>query len=594
MITTTKDQAETIEKRMVTEADGEHLPGPSLDTSHPGNIIHGPVVASPQATASGGSPADSSLSSAATTIENSNFSTSSTKSASVYAQRAYQEARHFVGGLIQHPTESTKHFTVLRHSHGIVFYQGSNTFLAISIFADAPLPADRTIWLQNKGWTGKTGMRAKALFRVNNSWLNVTPSMAIQQDQIAPTDERAWQRDISRFQRKAPHPIRERHQLRETDVIRIPVEAGDGYFQFVLCKGDKKKVLCTSPVFRIISTSSSPSSIRGASLSTLPLEVGAWAASLYTQTTVQNVVSPVTTTLQNVVHPLMPSSKQRFLAQTAYSASGIEDQVNSNIDDANMRYAAVEDAAYQRAQGELNLEAGPAEPYPINFVARTDASATGTALPRMHLGGIPVSILQRLNGHYFGWTRTAPENRKKSGPVTESITEPGPWLQSIISVSPRVLAEQMNNVRLQQALTSITSIRFLEEVDHLPPSRLEVRIMGFIRPIEPAATSTAADAEALEEERILLEVCDASLAQSALDHPAWAPDSVPAVTGEKSVDDNKEKASFFDRSKDGYANVRMTGQRMVDRVPLHRFGVRMGTDELKDRAVAVNGFYILR
>jgi hypothetical protein len=523
---------------------------------------------------------------------------SSKKSASFYAQKAYQEARHFVGGLIQHPTESTKHFTVLRHSHGVVFYQGSNTFLAISIFADAPLPTNRTLWLQNKGWTGKTGMRAKALFRLNDSWINVTPSVAVQADQVAPNDERAWQRDISRFKKKAPHPIRELHQLRETDIIRIPVEAGDGYFQFVLCQGEKKKVLCTSPVFRIISTSSSPSSIRGASLSTLPLEVGAWAASLYAQTTVQNVVSPVTSTIQNAVQPLMPSSKAQFAAQTAYSVSGMKDQVSSNIKDANTRYDAVEDTAYQRVQGEFDMEAGPAAPYPIYFVARADPlqsfSASAAALPRMSLGGIPLSILQRLDGHYFGWARTAPEHRKKSGPVTEKITEPGSWLQSIISVSTRVFEDKVSNVRSQKALESVTSIRFLDEIDLASQSLLDIRILGFIRPIEPAATYTAGDAEALEERRMILEACDASLAQSTLDHPAWGPDPLPALNAEKSVDGKEEKASFLERSKDGYVNARLTGQRMVGRVPLHRVGVRMGTDELKEKIVGVNGFYVLR
>jgi hypothetical protein len=74
--------------------------------------------------------------------------------------KAYEEVRHFAGGLVRHPSQSTKHFSILRHSHGLVFYQGITTSITISIFADVPLPADRTIWLQGKGWTGKAGMRA--------------------------------------------------------------------------------------------------------------------------------------------------------------------------------------------------------------------------------------------------------------------------------------------------------------------------------------------------------------------------------------------------------------------------------------------------
>ncbi|KNG91331.1 LipA and NB-ARC domain protein [Aspergillus nomiae NRRL 13137] len=163
--------------------------------------------------------------------------------------KAYGEVSHFLGGLIAHPTESTRHYTILRHSHGIVFYRGSTTSIAISIFSDTPLPADRTYFLQSRGWTGKTGMKAKALFRLTDDWLDVTPSFALRANQVSPGDERAWQRDINKFRKKAPSKLLS-HKLRETIVARIPAEAGDGYFQLNLCQSAKKKVLCSSPVFR--------------------------------------------------------------------------------------------------------------------------------------------------------------------------------------------------------------------------------------------------------------------------------------------------------------------------------------------------------
>jgi hypothetical protein len=68
--------------------------------------------------------------------------------------------------------------------------------------------------------------------------------------------------------------------LRETAIAHIPVEAGDGYYRLVLCAdATKKVVLCPSPVFGLMSMTTRPSSIRGASLSTLLLEVGARALS---------------------------------------------------------------------------------------------------------------------------------------------------------------------------------------------------------------------------------------------------------------------------------------------------------------------------
>lgn len=162
-------------------------------------------------------------------------------STSVTMQKAFGEARYLLGGLISRPAESNKHFTILRHSQGVVFYRGSTTSVTISIFSDAPLPPDRSLWLQNKGWTGKTGMRAKALFRLTDDWLDITPTLALRSDQVEPNDERAWQRDIAKFLKKAPSRVRDTHRLRETAVARIPAEAGDGYFQVVLCQGPKKK-----------------------------------------------------------------------------------------------------------------------------------------------------------------------------------------------------------------------------------------------------------------------------------------------------------------------------------------------------------------
>lgn len=84
-------------------------------------------------------------------------------------------------------------------------------------------------------------MRAKALFRLTDDWLDITPTLALRSDQVEPNDERAWQRDIAKFLKKAPSRVRDTHRLRETAVARIPAEAGDGYFQVVLCQGPKKK-----------------------------------------------------------------------------------------------------------------------------------------------------------------------------------------------------------------------------------------------------------------------------------------------------------------------------------------------------------------
>lgn len=112
-------------------------------------------------------------------------------------------------------------------------------------------------------------------------------------------------------------------------------------------------------------------------------------------------------------------------------------------------------------------------------------------------------------------------------------------------------------------------------------------------------TGAVDDAAAAAEERMLLEACDASLAQSTLDHPAWAPDAPVTRKNENDKERDSESQNagggILDRTKERYAQALISGQRAVDRMPLHRLGVRMGTHELKDnKMVPVSGFFIPR
>lgn len=111
---------------------------------------------------------------------------------------AYGEVKHFAGGLISHPYEATKHYSVLRHSHGLVFYKGPTTSVSFTIFSDQPLPADRTLSLQRRGFSGKMGMRVGAALGNRTAWIDVTPSIDATADQLPKADERAWQRDVVR------------------------------------------------------------------------------------------------------------------------------------------------------------------------------------------------------------------------------------------------------------------------------------------------------------------------------------------------------------------------------------------------------------
>lgn len=550
------------------------LPRPPLRSKASANTIADPYSGHCERTFNSDGWASTSVQRAATDMMPASGSRITQSSASVTVQKAFGEARHFLGGLISRPAESNKHFTILRHSHGVVFYRGSTTSVTISIFSDTPLPPDRSLWLQNKGWTGKTGMRAKALFRLTDDWLDISPTLALRSDQVEPTDERAWQRDIAKFLKKAPSRVRDTHRLRETAVARIPAEAGDGYFQVVLCQGPKKKVLCTSPVFRILSTSLEPSSIRGASLATLPLEVGAMVLGLYAQTAAQTVISPATSLVQSKIQPLKPSWVTQTAAETAY---GMGMSMRSSDGNSNQDPAAAMACGQPEA---ISLETGPSPPYPMSFKARAEAIQVEGVydMQRMRLSKVPDLILDRLHGFFFGWARllSDKEDRESSG---------SQWYQAILAIR-NLDPSQQARVNMSLVVQRATTLRFLEEVELPAQSRVEVRVLGFLRPDMPPPRGTSEE-ELLEarnaaaEAAMLADACDAAYAQNVLDYPAWGPDS-------------RRGSGVIDRTKEGVESMRARGQKIVESVPLHWLGVRSPTAEMRDRQITMNGFYVVR
>ena len=495
-----------------------------------------------------------------------------TSEPSSYVSKAFQEARHFAGGLITHPSESTKHFSILRHSHGLVFYQGCSTTLAVSIFSDAPLPPDRQVWLQDKGWSGNTGMRLKAFVGNNASWIKVTPTIPISAEQLKESDERAWQRDIKKFLKKTKHP---KHILRETLIIRIPVEASDGYFHLVLCQGEKKRVLCPSPVFRILSASASPSSMRGASLSTLPLEIGAMAMTVYANKTIGGLVSPVTSTAMKVAQPFMPSKTRKEAAVALYGKSGTEEMVKSTITNGNIQYKGVRSFSYNQA-GSGDNESGPRAPYPICFIARSEIEIKEGdyfSMPTMTLSGIAEHISHQLRGHYFAWVR---RRLDKGAPRLDTDI----WSQTVISSLP-MHPSNLHKATIVEASKRIFKIHFISdcfESQVYDMKNLEIKVMGFVRPDAHPVSSNEI------EEELVASLNDIIFAQSILDQPVFAPE----------IEGEGQGRGLLERATTGYADVRLRAQREMDRVPLHRMGLRMEVDRLRDEGVGLNGFYVVR
>ena len=508
------------------------------------------------------------------------FSTVSTTSSSSSLQspkwkHAWGEARHFLGGLWHHPHETTKHYTILRHSHGLVYYVGPKTSITVSIFSDAALPPDRRFFLQNKGWSGKSGMKIKAALRTNKSWIEVTPSTAVTASQLPPAEERAWQRDIAHFAKKASKEKLQHHILRETDVVRIPAEAQDGYFRILLTGVDSRKVLCPSPVFRLASTSMSASSIRGASLTTLPIELGIKVGSIVANTMAHNAISPVTDTISSQMQQYVPSSAQSAVT-TAYDMTSVQ----GKIDGLNERFDQKREDFVSSPLGEgdndisvldrpdiLGDDSGPTDPFPIRLDSKiiqgTGRSTLDLGMPTANLRSSPLDFQARLSGVYFGWA---------SFPETDlEELSAGEWQEAIISVglcpyaNPKVAPKEIIKVHILHDFGAHT----------LLGTNISVLVMSFLRPtILPASDSLV-----LETAR------DLSITRASLARETWQPSA-----GLEQIEKRKSGRGVAEKCVD----ARMAGQRQFERVPLHKLGIRTPGAAWKDRLVSRGGMYVKR
>lgn len=499
---------------------------------------------------------------------------STTAKARLKVVTALEDTSIFLGGLIKHPTESNKHFTILRHSHGLVYYKGPNTSLALSIFSDRPLPVDRRLWLQLKGWTGHTGMAAKALFRTNASWVNVTPYHQVTAAELPPLDERAWQRDIKKFARKASKS-QQKHVLRETVIVRIPYEASDGYFRVVLTSGESRRVLCPSPVFRVASTSMSASSLKGASLRMLPIELSVKAAQLAATTVATNAIGPVVTAVKESVMATAPVTQYSGQAQMVWDASGAQDHINNVNDRYDERLAVIaEDVGLEpsstspaRMQSYMvGNDSGPEPPFPVRLSGQvskgTGESTTSFSMPTANVDNLPPDLIAPVAlGVYFGWAFVTPRDKGQ-------LQIHDAWRQAIISITYSTPTSA--KVARQKVIRVYLMHEYSPEVSLLD-AKLKLVIMGHLRPLLPS----------VEREVFLLETMnDIAITRASLSRPAW--DHAETLRRVKTA---QSERSITDKMVD----LRIAGQRQIDKVPVHMLGVRSDSFGAQDRGMHGNG-----
>ena len=495
---------------------------------------------------------------------------------------ALQNARHFAGGLLSHPYDSTRHYSILRHSSGIVYYTGPSTNLAITIFSDEELPINRTLWLQRRGVSGKTGLKLGALRGARSTWINITPSTSATAEQIDPDNERAWQRDIKKFLKKAPKDIRS-HRLRETDILRIPCDADDGYLRVVLCTGEGKRTLCGSPIFRLASSSTDTSVLRGSSLMTLPLEAGVKVASSVGKKFAIAAAGPYVVAARAAVsNPISSSTIAKEAIKTAYNHTGGQSQSHA----ANERYNDTRAGSDEKSElksydalgrpNVVGLETGPDSPFPVRFqgkvVTGTGRSRALLHAPTANLTGVPDDILLRYEGVFFGW---AAIQLPKKLALEKSISDD--WYRAIITIA-RDLHGKRTVVHKNTARVHL--IHEFGDVGFVG-AKLSVIMMGYLRESEELKPDQSPDVAVQQDDFCY----DVAITNASLARPTWAAEA----TLER-VKSEASKRSLSER----YVDFRKGTQGQIDRIPIHRLGVRMEGTALKDRLIGQGGICILR
>ncbi|KAK5663856.1 hypothetical protein OQA88_60 [Cercophora sp. LCS_1] len=492
-------------------------------------------------------------------------------------QNALSETQHFMGGLIPHATESTKHYTILRHSAPLIFYRGPATSIEISILSAPkyPLPLDRALWLQQRGHSGDSGMKLKAMMGATSDWLDVTPAVQARTQDLAPNDERAWQRDIQKTARKLAKEKGEKgHIPRETHVVRIPAASSDGYFRLALCTGGgdagptgdapaRRKVLCYSPIFRVASTSTDSSVFRGASLSTMPLEIGVKVASVAANATVKKYTGPVVGIVQSGVDRFKPGVVVREAGRYAVGALRQDPSANA------VSYVPETNPFFNNDQlTPIGPETGPEFPFPLKFsgkvVPGSGRSRAELGIPTANLNALsPDDIGHRLRGVYFGWTGIVPND-----------DSPPMWHQSIIACGPSPYA------RPTVVVENLVTVHLFHEFRFdFVNAKVRVIVMGFMRHM--------LDLSATLQQRLDMVSRDVLLTVASLNRgrECWGPE----VTVQKlrTVKSARGLGERFNEAKDKV-------QRRVDSVPLHALGVRTAGHEERDGMFGRGGYWVRR
>ncbi|KAG8744283.1 hypothetical protein FRC10_010446 [Ceratobasidium sp. 414] len=179
-------------------------------------------------------------------------------------------------------------YSVLRHTRPFVLYQGANTIVPVSVFGPRPLPKDRKVFLQQRGYrTGLLGWKFGGLLGGSKlPGVDVTPASSENWNRpitLGSKQQTQLDKDIQRLfdPPRTPHqPGASPSKLLETLLVHIPVRSGDGYFRLRVTSANGKNTIAESPAFRVGSLAWSSAHPQGATPLGLIPELGARSAFL--------------------------------------------------------------------------------------------------------------------------------------------------------------------------------------------------------------------------------------------------------------------------------------------------------------------------
>jgi hypothetical protein len=273
-------------------------------------------------------------------------------------------------------------------------------------------------------------------------------------------------------------------------------------------------------------------------------------------------------------------------AAAAYGATGMQ----AKIDKAKQQYSQTRDVLLQSdpsgnaRYGDLTRpelvrsSSGPELPFPIRISSKivpgTGRSTAELGLPTVNLADPPEDVLYPLFGVYFGW---ASISTKSALPLDVLDT----WQRATITIAPcPYSAPSMTPKKIIKAhlLHDFNDIQI-----QCLGARISLLILGFLRPVRRL--------EQYHDHAAMLDdmAKDIAATQASLspDREAW---SAEACINQLKL--TKESRSMSER----YVDLRRAGQRQVERVPLHKVGIRAPGAIQRDQMVVHGngGVFVLR